>query len=100
SKADIASRAYIRFTALESLLAFHQAFQGHVFRDAKGQEFVAMVEFAPHQKVPPVTAAGASGKRQKEDARIGTIDEDPDYLAFFADLQRTKISDEADSEAV
>lgn len=36
-----------------------------------------MVEFAPFQKVPKRTGS------KKKDARCGTIDQDPDYLAFL-----------------
>ncbi|KAG0710420.1 Regulator of nonsense transcripts 3A [Chionoecetes opilio] len=45
--------------------------------DAFGNEFPAMVEFAPFQKVPKRTL------NKKKDARCGTIDQDPDYLAFL-----------------
>ncbi|PWN40442.1 hypothetical protein IE81DRAFT_293400, partial [Ceraceosorus guamensis] len=63
------SRAYIRFTSLEALVEFHRNFDGHGFRDSKGNEYTAIVEFAPNQKVPGME------KAKKADARVGTIDE-------------------------
>ncbi len=44
------ARAYVRFLNASLLVAFHKAFDGHIFRDSKGKESVAIVEFAPYQK--------------------------------------------------
>lgn len=45
-----------------------------------GNEYPALVEYAPFQKIPKPC-------HQKKDIRCGTIDEDPDYLAFLDILQ-------------
>lgn len=47
-----------------------------------GNEYPAMVEFAPFQKVP------RRGGSKKKDARCGTIDQDPDYLAFLESIEK------------
>ncbi|KAL7422102.1 hypothetical protein Q5752_002745 [Cryptotrichosporon argae] len=73
------SRAYVLMNDADSLLAFHRGFDGHVFRSKAGGEFQAVVEFAPVQKTP-VKA------KTKADARMGTIDDDPDYLSFLESL--------------
>lgn len=64
------SRAYIQFTAIEALIAFHKGFNGHLFRDSKGSESIAVVEFAPFQRMPSEIV-----KRKKIDSRQGTIEE-------------------------
>lgn len=40
-----------------------------------------MVEYAPFQKIPKVSS-------NRKDARCGTVDNDPDYLAFLDHLQK------------
>ena len=42
-----------------------------------GNEFPAMVEFAPYQKIPKVAKAG-----KRKDPKMGTIESDPDYVKF------------------
>ena len=64
------SRAYLRFKTFDSLLDFHRGFDGHLFKDAKGNEYVALVEFAPFQRIPSDLA-----RRRKADPRQGTIEE-------------------------
>ncbi|KAG7164240.1 regulator of nonsense transcripts 3B-like [Homarus americanus] len=71
------TRAYINFKNVDDVFTFRDKFDGYVFVDQKGNEHPAMVEFAPFQKIPKRT----SGK--KRDARCGTIDHDPDFLAFL-----------------
>ena len=77
------SRAYVRFTSTEALVAFHRGFDGHLFRDSKGNEYSAVVEFAPFQRT-----AGEISKRKKADPRQGTVEEgvyscDGALLFFF-----------------
>jgi regulator of nonsense transcripts 3 len=43
-----------------------------------GNESIAVVEFAPYQKIPT--------EKKKTDARSGTIDKDEDYLSFLESL--------------
>lgn len=45
-----------------------------------GNEYPALVEYAPFQKIP-------KSNHNKKDIRCGTIDEDPDYVAFLDALQ-------------
>ncbi|ROT63419.1 Regulator of nonsense transcripts 3A [Penaeus vannamei] len=74
------NRAYINFKNVDDVYTFRDRFDGYVFVDQKGDEYPAMVEFAPFQKIPK----RSGGK--KKDARCGTIDEDPDFLAFMESL--------------
>ncbi|KAG9338949.1 hypothetical protein JZ751_024339 [Albula glossodonta] len=70
------SRAYINFKNQEDIVLFRDRFDGYVFIDNRGQEYPAIVEFAPFQKI-------AKKKSKKKDARAGTIDEDGDYKKFL-----------------
>ena len=49
----------------QDVYAFKQAFDGHLFVGAKGNQYRATVEYAPFQKTPSPSA--------KKDARDGTI---------------------------
>ncbi|KAJ8351216.1 hypothetical protein SKAU_G00226920 [Synaphobranchus kaupii] len=70
------SRAYINFKNQEDIVLFRDRFDGYVFIDNRGQEYPAIVEFAPFQKI-------AKKKNKKKDAKAGTIDEDADYKKFL-----------------
>ncbi|NWU93970.1 REN3B protein, partial [Upupa epops] len=70
------SRAYINFKNQEDIVLFRDRFDGYVFVDHKGQEYAAIVEFAPFQKA-------AKKKSKKKDAKTGTIDDDPEYKKFL-----------------
>ncbi|KAB7494474.1 Regulator of nonsense transcripts 3A [Armadillidium nasatum] len=74
------SRAYINFLNTEEIVSFRDRFDGYVFVDQKGNEYPALVEYAPFQKIP-------KSNHNKKDIRCGTIDEDPDYVAFLEALQ-------------
>ncbi|MEE6526989.1 hypothetical protein FKM82_027987, partial [Ascaphus truei] len=54
------------------------------FSNATGQEYPAVVEFAPFQKV-------AKKKSKKKDAKTGIIEEDPEYKKF---LESYSVDDE------
>lgn len=41
-----------------------------------------MVEYAPFQKIPKRTG------NKKKDIRAGTIDQDPDFMAFLESLEK------------
>ncbi|GAK62438.1 uncharacterized protein PAN0_001c0638 [Moesziomyces antarcticus] len=88
SKQNKHARAYVRFLDAHALVLFHKHFDGHIFRDSKARETVAMVEFAPYQKVVP-----ARGRRSKPDPKQGTIEADGDYLAFVERL--SNVGDDA-----
>ncbi|KAG7484261.1 hypothetical protein MATL_G00047330 [Megalops atlanticus] len=70
------SRAYINFKNQEDIVLFRDRFDGYVFIDNRGQEYSAIVEFAPFQKI-------AKKKSKKKDAKAGTIDEDADFKKFL-----------------
>ncbi|XP_036401330.1 regulator of nonsense transcripts 3A isoform X2 [Megalops cyprinoides] len=70
------SRAYINFKNPEDIVLFRDRFDGYVFIDNKGQEYPAVVEFAPFQKV-------SKKKLKKKDAKAGSIEEDPEYRRFL-----------------
>ncbi|WVN86374.1 uncharacterized protein L203_101538 [Cryptococcus depauperatus CBS 7841] len=70
------SRAYVLMADPESLVHFHQAFDGHVFRSKAGAEYQAVVEYAPFQKT-------SYKSKIKPDSKQGTIDDDPDFLSFL-----------------
>lgn len=79
----IFSRAYINFKNQEDIVLFRDQFDGYVFIDSKGQEFPAIVEFAPFQKIP-------KKKSKKKDAKAGTIEENTDSLHFSDDPEYKK----------
>ncbi|KAL5004984.1 hypothetical protein ScPMuIL_018440 [Solemya velum] len=79
------TRAYIKFQNLEDIYIFRDRFDGYIFIDAKGNEYPAIVEYAPFQRVP-------KRKIKKPDSKKGTIDSDPDYLKFLESLQNTDTS--------
>ncbi|XP_076857687.1 regulator of nonsense transcripts 3A isoform X2 [Brachyhypopomus gauderio] len=70
------SRAYINFKNPEDIILFRDRFDGYVFIDSKGQEYPAIVEFAPFQKV-------SKKKLKKKDTKAGSIEEDPEYKRFL-----------------
>ena len=51
---DAFCAAYINFLNQEDVYLFQERFDGYVFVDNKGNEYVAMVEFAPNQKIAAV----------------------------------------------
>ncbi|CAN9515162.1 unnamed protein product [Ophioblennius macclurei] len=70
------ARAYINFKNQEDIVLFRDRFDGYVFIDSRGQEYPAIVEFAPFQKT-------AKKRSKKRDAKCGTINEDLDYKKFL-----------------
>ncbi|XP_056625821.1 regulator of nonsense transcripts 3B [Triplophysa dalaica] len=70
------ARAYLNFKNQEDIVLFRDRFDGYVFIDNRGQEYPAVVEFAPFQKV-------AKKRNKKKDAKSGTIDDDADYNKFL-----------------
>ncbi|PWN37817.1 uncharacterized protein FA14DRAFT_183631 [Meira miltonrushii] len=79
------SRAYIRFHKTDDLVNFHRGFDGHLFRDSKGNEYFAVVEFAPFQRMPEDGV-----RRKKPDTLAGTIEEDEHYKQFVSILTQTE----------
>ncbi|XP_076148658.1 regulator of nonsense transcripts 3B [Alosa pseudoharengus] len=70
------SRAYLNFKNQDDIVLFRDRFDGYVFIDSRGQEYPAVVEFAPFQKI-------AKRRSKKRDAKSGTIEEDGDYKKFL-----------------
>ncbi|KAG0215507.1 hypothetical protein BGX28_009555 [Mortierella sp. GBA30] len=77
-KGNTSARAYIYFKNEKLAMEFKKVYHGHVFVDKNGNEGRAHVEFAPFQKIPR--------EQRKPDAKQGTIEEDPDYIAFLEAL--------------
>ncbi|KAF9520557.1 hypothetical protein BS47DRAFT_642025 [Hydnum rufescens UP504] len=80
-KESVPSRAYLGFKSPEQVAQFSREYDGHLFRDKQGNESLAVVEFAPFQKLPP--------ERKKADTRAGTILQDEDYISFIESLKDT-----------
>ncbi|KAJ8507385.1 hypothetical protein ONZ45_g10235 [Pleurotus djamor] len=81
-KENTPSRAFIAFKNEDQLATFSREYDGHLFRDKAGNEYQAVVEFAPYQKVP--------SERKKPDARNATIEKDDDYVSFIEALNASK----------
>ncbi|KAI0080404.1 hypothetical protein K474DRAFT_1704712 [Panus rudis PR-1116 ss-1] len=79
NKENVPSRAYIAFKNEELLATFSREYDGHIFRDKAGNESVAIVEFAPFQKVP--------AEKKKVDSKIGTIEQNEDFISFIESLK-------------
>ncbi|OBS68803.1 hypothetical protein A6R68_02659 [Neotoma lepida] len=80
------ARAYINFKNQEDILLFRDRFDGYVFLDNKGQEYHAIVEFAPFQKA-------TKKKIKKRDTKVGTIDDakrTTPLLSFLKNKQRMR----------
>lgn len=77
------SRAYIKFTNFDDLCIFKDKFDNYVFIDSAGNEYSAIVEFAPLQKMP----RRYGNMEIKIDPKMNTIDDDPDFLAFQEELK-------------
>ncbi|XP_016310392.1 regulator of nonsense transcripts 3B-like [Sinocyclocheilus anshuiensis] len=70
------ARAYLNFKNQDDVVLFSDRFDGYVFIDNRGQEYPAIVEFAPFQKT-------AKKRSKKKDAKSGTIEDDADYKTFL-----------------
>src|SRR5699024_4966297 len=73
-----------KFKHFEEMLIFKDKFDDYVFIDSKGNEFPAIVEYAPLQKMPR-----SSNASKKQDIKMNTIESDPDYIAFVEELKNT-----------
>ncbi|KAK9902689.1 hypothetical protein WJX75_002864 [Coccomyxa subellipsoidea] len=77
-KRVVHSRCYVNFEDPSDIPAFKAAVEAHAFVTDRGAQFRGCVEYAPFQKVP-------QGK-PKRDPREGTLEKDPEYLAFVESL--------------
>ena len=98
SKADLSlgqysfCRACINFVNQEDIFVFKDKFDGYVFVDQKGNEYPAIVEFSPFQKIPR-RRFGSNGQpltAKKRDSKSGTIEDDSDYKNFLEFLKESK----------
>ncbi|KAI5200207.1 hypothetical protein AUEXF2481DRAFT_748 [Aureobasidium subglaciale EXF-2481] len=81
-KLSLQSRAYLRLTNEQHIKPFEAHFLQLAFHDAKGshkdpqlKQLLPSLTFAPNQRIPTV--------KQRQDARQGTIDQDPEFIAFL-----------------
>lgn len=89
------TRAYMRFKDIASLISFHHGFDGHLFRDSKGSEYQAVVEFAPFDQLSTDLS-----RRRKADPLQGTIEGDSHYKTFLASLEeKANVNDDGQSRA-
>ena len=82
------SRAYVNFLTFKELEMFRDKFDGYVFVDSRGNEYPAVVEFAPFQKIPQMY--WNPNMKDKRDKKCGTIEEDADYISFLQSLEEVK----------
>jgi len=79
---DAFCRAYLNFLQHDDIFLFQEKFDGYVFVDAKGNEYVAIVEFAPYQKIT------IQKDNKRKDPKINSIEQDPEYLKFLEGLEK------------
>lgn len=77
---NLYSRAYINFVNVDDIYLFRDKFDGYVFLDERGVEYVGIVEYAPFQRIPK--------KKKKKDPKCGTIESDPVYQEFIENLNK------------
>ncbi|KAF9801572.1 hypothetical protein SFRURICE_015066 [Spodoptera frugiperda] len=77
---NLYSRAYINFVNVDDIYLFRDKFDGYVFLDEKGGEYIGIVEYAPFQRIPK--------KKKKKDPKCGTIESDPIYQDFVESLKK------------
>nr|XP_027204044.1 regulator of nonsense transcripts 3A-like [Dermatophagoides pteronyssinus] len=82
------SRAYIKFNNIDDMLMFTQKYDDYIFIDSKGNEYPALVEYAPIQKLP----RRLNSMNVKKDTKVNTIENDPDFLAFKEFIENGGIS--------
>ncbi|CAH0059406.1 unnamed protein product [Clonostachys solani] len=92
SKPSRPSRAYVHLKRKDDIMSLSELVQSSTWEDAKGTftspALIAppTVEFAIYKKTP-------SNKR-RTDARQGTIDQDPQFMAFLENLANTGLANE------
>ncbi|KAM0151482.1 hypothetical protein ACHAQE_008518 [Botrytis cinerea] len=97
SKPSRPSRAYLHLTNSDHLLPFSDVVRKSSFEDAKNTYTNSCligpptVEFAPYSRVP-------AGLKRRTDARAGTIDQDPEFMAFLEGLANPVTTKEVGAE--
>ncbi|KAH6713915.1 putative regulator of nonsense transcripts 3A [Leptodontidium sp. MPI-SDFR-AT-0119] len=98
SKPSKPSRAYLHLTNESHLLSLSEAVRVSIFEDATNTYNSPCligpptVEFAPYGRTP----AG----RRRVDARAGTIDQDPEFMAFLEDLANPNTGKEVNADSL
>lgn len=80
---DATCRAYITFKNYEDVFLFRDRFDGYVFVDSKGNEYPAIVEFAPFQGF-------LKNKSRSSDNKVDTIEQEPHYQQFLKKLEEDR----------
>ena len=104
------ARAYINFVNSEDVYLFQEKFDGYVFVDNKGRrpffnnmiyrdrhycqycragnDYSGLVEFAPNPKFSLVKES------KRKDPKVGTVEQDPDYIKFLEEKEQGNNKDE------
>ncbi|XP_065369206.1 regulator of nonsense transcripts 3B [Calliphora vicina] len=80
---DATCRAYITFKNYDDVFLFRDRFDGYVFVDNKGNEYAAIVEFAPLQGF-------IKNKSRGSDNLVNTIEQESHYQQFINKLEEER----------
>ena len=80
---DATRRAYITFKNYDDVFLFRDRFDGYVFVDNKGNEYAAIVEFAPFQGF-------LKNKSRGSDNKVNTIEQESHYQQFLKKLEEER----------
>ena len=78
---------HIHFLNLSDLVAFKDKFDNYTFLDDRGNEYVAIVELAPFQRIPNVA------KSNKRNNLINTIESDVFFQKFVEEQSVKPVSE-------
>ena len=81
SKQVPTATAYMHFKSEDALQTAHAKLDGHRLADAQGREFTVISEYAPLQRIP---------RKKVIDKREGTIENDPEFLAFLEEFAQQR----------
>ena len=81
SKQVPTATAYMHFKSEDALQTAHAKLDGHRLADAQGREFTVISEYAPFQRIP---------RKKVIDKREGTIENDPEFLAFLEEFAQQR----------
>lgn len=76
-------RAYIIFKNTDDIYLFRDRFDGYVFVDNRGNEYPAIVEFAPYQNF-------IRYRSRNVDNKVNTIEDEPIYQQFLKQLEEER----------
>ncbi|CAF1420071.1 unnamed protein product [Rotaria magnacalcarata] len=83
------SRAYLNISNRQDLIVFTEKFQGYVFVDKNGNEYICSVEYAPNQCRPK------SEQQLRKDPKMNSIEQDPEYQTFVTNMNAPPSATEA-----